>query len=533
MQETMQGNMQDNLLKSENPENTEIQTILPYKLAKNIFAEYFNSAEDIKNTLVQNIFKAYDIRGRVPDELDAKTAVQIGLAIASELISLGQKRIAIGYDGRESNQMLANALTVGLVFAGIEVVNLGLVTTPMTYFAGFHPYLQLNSCVMITGSHNPPEYNGFKMVINGKTIYKEHVQALKNRILEQDFLSIQADDLLNQTSIKTLTQTLIQKQVVDYNIYEAYATQVQARAPQTAKLKIAVDCGNGVTGAHNIKLLEALGHDVIALFQEVDGSFPNHHPDPAQPENLKDLIAAVKQHHCDVGLAFDGDGDRLGLVTSEGEIIYADRQIMLFVQEVLQNHPQKPILFDVKCSSFLAPLIKSLGGIPVMYQTGHSLIKAKMKELGAPFAGEMSGHIFFADQWFGFDDALYTAARLLAILGQVKNQGQSISKVLNDLPQAYSTPELHIDCLDAHAKIEKLKNLIAAKIITLQNTQLSTIDGVRVDYHGLDQNQQMRQGFALVRASNTTPILVLRFEAQSPEMLAILQAEWMAYLQDL
>ena len=440
-----------------------------------------------------SIFKAYDIRGIVGQTLSEAVAEHLGRAFGTEALKLGEKAVAVGRDGRLSGPSLSAALIKGLRATGIDVIDLGAVTTPMLYYvAATRGEQGCHSGIQVTGSHNPKDYNGFKMVLAGKAIYGDDIQGLRQRIEREDYASGAG-------------------QVTALDILPEYTQRVVDDCKLARPMKIVVDSGNGIPGASGPGILRALGCEVIELYSEVDGDFPNHHPDPSKPENLKDLIAAVKAHGAELGLAFDGDGDRLGVVTKEGNNIFPDRQIMLFATDILQRVPGAPIIFDVKCSQRLAMAIKEAGGVPLMYKTGHSLVKAKLKETGAPFAGEMSGHIFFKERWYGFDDAMYTAGRLLEILSKVADP----SAVLNALPTSHSTPELNVPCAEGehHAVIEKL--LATA---TFEGAQMTTIDGIRADY---------TDGFGLVRASNTTPVLVLRFEGHTPEALDRIQKTFM------
>lgn len=437
-----------------------------------------------------SIFKAYDIRGIVGVTLTPQIVHEIGRAIGSEAFDRGQQGVIVARDGRLSGPELTEALIKGLCASGRDVINIGLVPTPVLYFATH--YTNTASGVMLTGSHNPPEYNGMKIVLRGDTLSGDAIQGLRDRIEKQNFRS-------GAGSVRELNLTS------DY--VQRIASDIRLRRP----LKVVVDCGNGAAGDVAPQLLQALGCDVIELFCDIDGKFPNHHPDPSQPENLQDLIRAVKQQGADIGLAFDGDGDRLGVVDSSGEIIWPDRQMMLYARDVLSRNPGAEILFDVKCSRNLAKSIKTDGGKPVMWKTGHSLIKARMKESGALLAGEMSGHIFFKERWYGFDDALYTAARLLEILSVQKGR---TSDVFSRLPNALSTPELRLEMgnKDHFAFMEQL-----AKVASFPDASVTTIDGIRVDF---------ADGWGLVRASNTTPCLVLRFEADNPQALHRIQEDF-------
>ena len=441
-----------------------------------------------------SIFKAYDIRGIVGQTLNEAVAEHLGRAFGTEALKLGEKAVAIGRDGRISGPSLSGALIRGLRATGIDVIDLGAVTTPMLYYvAATRGDVGCHSGIQVTGSHNPKDYNGFKMVLAGRAIYGDDIQGLRQRIEAEDYASGSGG-------------------MTELNVLAEYTQRIIGDCKLARPLKIVVDSGNGIPGASAPGILRALGCEVTELFSEVDGDFPNHHPDPSKPENLADLIAAVKAQGADLGLAFDGDGDRLGVVTKEGHNIFPDRQIMLFAKDVLSRVPGAPIIFDVKCSQRLAVAIREAGGVPVMYKTGHSLVKAKLKEMASPFAGEMSGHIFFGERWYGFDDATYTAARLLEILSKVADP----SAVLNALPTSHSTPELNVPCAEGehHAVIETLR-----QTATFEGAEMTTIDGLRADYP---------DGFGLVRASNTTPVLVLRFEGQTPEALERIRAHFMA-----
>jgi phosphomannomutase/phosphoglucomutase len=439
-----------------------------------------------------SLFKAYDIRGVVDRTLTVEAVRLIGAALGAEAIVLGVREIVVGRDGRLSGPSLRDALVEGIRSAGIGVIDVGMVPTPLLYFATH--VLGTGSGVEITGSHNPPGYNGLKMVLGGATLHGEAIQQLKRRI--------DGDELPRASRHGTLRTA---------EVRDAYFQRIGSDVRLARPMKIAVDCGNGVAGAFAPALYRMLGCDVIELFCDVDGSFPNHHPDPAQPENLQDLIRCLRETDAELGLAFDGDGDRLGVVTRDGRIIYPDRQMMLFARGVLRNNPGAEIIFDVKCSRHLAREIAAHGGRPTMWRTGHSLIKAKLKETGAPLAGEMSGHIFFNDRWPGFDDGMYAGARLLELLAPERDP----SAVLNALPEAVSTPELHVKTAEGEnfALVERLR-----REATFESARdVITIDGVRVEY---------ADGFGLVRPSNTTPVLVLRFEADDAAALARIQADF-------
>jgi len=440
--------------------------------------------------LPPEIFKEYDIRGIVGKSLTDEIVEIIGHAIGSEALARQQTGIAIGYDGRLSGPSFIQALARGIQKSGIDVIDVGRVATPMVYFAAFQ--LQTDCAVMITGSHNPPAYNGIKIVLGGETLSGAAIQQLRQRI-ENNQLAHGAG------------------RYSQYNIAPEYMTRIVGGIQLARPLKITIDCGNGIAGDFVGNLYRQLGCSVTELFCEVDGHFPNHHPDPSEPANLQDLIAAVIANGSDLGLAFDGDGDRLGVVTADGKIIYPDRQLMLFAADVLSRHPNADIIFDVKSTRNLFAWIRQHGGNPVLWKTGHSLMKAKMRETGALLAGELSGHVFFQERWYGFDDGLYVGARLLEILSKVENP----SAALNVLPDSLSTPELHVHTVEgeSHALINQIKQTAtfdgALEIIDL--------DGLRVEYS---------DGFGLMRASNTTPVIVLRFEADDAAGLARIQAEF-------
>lgn len=440
--------------------------------------------------LSRSIFKAYDIRGVIGKTLDTEVARKIGQAFGAAALAKGQKTVVIGRDGRLSGPSLAAALAAGLQSVGVDVIDLGVVATPMVYF-GTH-VLDTQSGVMVTGSHNPPDYNGFKMVLAGEAIHGTTITALYDAIEQGNFAA-------GAGSYRT------------HDIAAEYQQRIVGDIKLARPMKIVVDCGNGVAGAFAGDLYRALGCEVTELFCEVDGTFPNHHPDPAHPENLQDVIRALQQGDAEIGLAFDGDGDRLGVVTKDGQIIYPDRQLMLFAADVLTRNPGREILYDVKCTRHLAPWITARGGIPLMWKTGHSLVKAKMRESGAPLGGEMSGHVFFKDRWYGFDDGLYAGARLLELLSRVSDSAAT----LNALPQSSSTPELQIMLGEGEnfRVIDSMKR--DAKFPGAD--QVIDIDGLRVEYP---------DGFGLVRSSNTTPVLVLRFEAETPEALTRIQGEF-------
>lgn len=450
--------------------------------------------------LSPSIFKAYDIRGVIDKTLDSSIAKLIGQSFGSAMREIGETICVVGRDGRLSGPSLMAGLTEGLLSVGVNVIDLGVVATPMVYF-GTNITIegqQAKSGIMITGSHNPPDYNGFKMVLGGSAIYGEQIQALRERIIAKNFASGQG------------TRS-------EHDIFPEYLQRIVGDVKLKRKIKIAVDCGNGVGGAFAGKLFRELGCEVEELFCEVDGTFPNHHPDPAHLENLQDLIKNLQTTDNELGLAFDGDADRLGVVTKTGEVIFPDRQMMLFAKDVLSRNPGAQIIYDVKCTRNLATYVKQQGGVPLMWKTGHSLVKAKLKETGAPLAGEMSGHIFFKDRWYGFDDGLYTGARLLEIL----SAEQDPNATLNQLPNAICTPELQMACAEGEAfrLLDKIKSEVAKGTQATFETaeSVNTIDGVRVEY---------ADGFGLARPSNTTPIVVMRFEADTQAAIERIQAEF-------
>lgn len=444
----------------------------------------------MSTSLPSEIFKAYDIRGIVGKTLTADIVRRIGRALASLAHERGQTAIAIGRDGRLSGPELAGALAEGVCAAGIDVIDIGQVPTPVTYFAAHH--LGCQSCVSVTGSHNPPDYNGLKMVVAGETLAGPAIQALRQRIEQGPLAS--GHGCVRQADVRS-----------------AYIERILSDVRLARPMNIAIDAGNGVAGDMAPELLRRLGCTLTELFCTVDGNFPNHHPDPSKPENLRDLIAAVRDGDAELGLAFDGDGDRLGVVTKDGEIIYPDRQLMLFAADVLARCPGQQIIYDVKCTRLLAPWIREHGGEPVMWQTGHALIKAKLKASGAPLAGEMSGHVFFKERWFGFDDGLYAAARLLEIL----SRSADASAPLKALPNSLSTPELNIKMNEGEpfVLLDELKRDAQFD----EAREVITIDGLRVEY---------ADGFGLIRPSNTTPVLVLRFEANNTAALTRIQADF-------
>jgi len=448
-------------------------------------------------TVPTEIFRTYDIRGIVGRTLTPAIVREIGRALGSLGRERGAPTFALGRDGRLSGPELIAALTEGLLGAGADVIDIGMAPTPVAYFAAHH--LGCGSCVAITGSHNPPDYNGLKMVIAGGTLWGEDVQELRRRIETRK---------LSKGNGKRSTA----------NVLDAYVERIASDVRLARPFRIAIDCGNGVAGMLAPRLYRRLGCEVEELYCEVDGRFPNHHPDPSQPKNLQELIEKLKTGKSELGLAFDGDGDRLGLVAKDGEIIYPDRQLMLLAKDVLSRNPGAEIIYDVKSTRLLAPWIERHGGKPTIWKTGHSLIKAKLKETGALLAGEMSGHTFFKERWYGFDDALYGGARLLEVL----SKEQDANRALKSLPNAPSTPELHwaLEEGEPHALVAKLQ---ASKPFPGAERVL-TIDGVRVEY---------ADGFGLARASNTTPVIVIRFEADNLAALERIKRDFRAALQPL
>ena len=441
------------------------------------------------------IFKAYDIRGIVGKTLTRASVLSIGRAIGAEARQRKVKTVVVGRDGRLSGPELSRALMEGICASGVDVADIGMVPTPLAYFAAHH--LKTGSAVMVTGSHNPPDYNGFKIMLAGDTLHSTAITALRKRIVEG-----------------RLAEGTGRIKAVD--VRADYLARIVSDVKLSRKMKVVVDCGNGVAGAVAPELFRRMGCELVELYCDVDGNFPIHHPDPSKPDNLKDVIRALRETDAELGLAFDGDGDRLGVVTKDGEIIYPDRQLMLFAADVLTRNPGAQILYDVKCSRNLARSIRHQGGRPLMWMTGHALIKAKLKETGAPLAGEMSGHTFFKERWYGFDDGLYAGARLLEIVSRWKDANWP----LKHLPNAVSTPELNLKMREGepHALVAELQKTAkfegALEVITL--------DGLRVEY---------ADGFGLMRASNTTPVLVLRFEADDAAALSRIQADFRRVLR--
>jgi phosphomannomutase/phosphoglucomutase len=441
-------------------------------------------------TLPPEIFKAYDIRGIVGKSLTPAIVERIGQAIGSEARARGMKAVVIGRDGRLSGPELVAALGRGITATGCDVIDIGCVPTPVVYFATFH--LGTQTGVAVTGSHNPPDYNGLKMVIAGETLSGEAIQGLRKRI--------ETNNLMQGSGRVTKT-----------DIGDAYVERIASDVKLARKLRVAVDCGNGVAGELAPKLFKHLGCEVTGLFCEIDGNFPNHHPDPSKPENLEDLIAEVKRGGYDVGLAFDGDGDRVGVISPDGTVIWADRQMMLYARDVLSRQPGAEIIYDVKCSRLLDAEIRKAGGKATMWKTGHSLIKAKLRETGAALAGEMSGHIFFKERWYGFDDGLYGAARLLELLSR---DPRPTREIFAALPNSVNTPELNIKLAEGEhfAVMKELQ-----RHASFPDAKVTTIDGLRADF---------ADGFGLVRPSNTTPVLVLRFEGDTPAAIERIQGRF-------
>ena len=448
-------------------------------------------------TAPAEIFRTYDIRGVVGRSLTPALTREVGRALGTLAAERGAATFAVGRDGRLSGPELSAALIEGMLSAGADVIDVGMAPTPVVYFAAHH--FNCGSCVAVTGSHNPPDYNGLKMVIGGSTLYGDDIQLLRK--------------MIDGGRMRAGSGKARKEQVLD-----AYVQRIVSDVKLKRPFRIAVDCGNGVAGMLAPRLYRAMGCEVEELFCEVDGKFPNHHPDPSQPKNLVDLTRALKDGGSEIGFAFDGDGDRLGVVTKDGEMIFPDRQLMLYAKDVLSRNPGAEIIYDVKSTRLLAPWIERHGGKPTIWKTGHSLIKAKLKETGALLAGEMSGHTFFKERWFGFDDALYGGARLLEILAKEADPTQA----LKSLPNAPSTPELHWSLAEGEphalvAKLQQSKPFPGAE-------RVLTIDGVRVEY---------RDGFGLARASNTTPVMVIRFEADDEQALERIKKDFRAALQPL
>lgn len=444
----------------------------------------------------QRVFRTYDIRGEVSDEsINADLAYAIGLAVGNEAKAQGRESVIVGRDGRLSGPELVKALIAGLCDSGCNVIDIGLVPTPLVYYAT--NVLSSDTGVMLTASHNPGHHNGFKIVMAGKTLSTAGVANLYRRIAENDLQKQSAGTVSSQDIIETYIQDVCER--------------IQLKHP----LKIVIDCGNGIAGVVAPRLYRQLGCEVIDLFCEVDGHFPNHHPDPTVLDNLSTLIDTVKKQNADIGLGFDGDGDRIGVVTNQGEVIWPDRQMMLFAEDVLTRVPGADIVFDVKCTGNLAKVIAAHGGKPIMYKTGHSILKAKMLEIGAPLAGEMSGHVFFKEGWFGFDDGLYVGARLLRILSE---QSDTVSDVFAALPDSVNTPELKLP-MPEEQKADFMQRLLSDG--DFGDAERITIDGLRVEFDF---------GWGLVRPSNTSPYLIVRFEADTEANLKALKNLFRAQL---
>lgn len=456
-----------------------------------------NLPMDTELLLHPGIFRAYDIRGVVGRTLDASTARAIGRAVASEAKEKGGTQVVVARDGRLSGPELLAAVTDGILEAGCDVLDIGAVPTPVLYFAVHE--LGAGSGVMVTGSHNPPEYNGFKIMINGQTLAGEEIQALRKRIENNNFTSGNG-------------------RLIDHNVLDMYTQRIGTDIQIERPLKVVVDCGNGIAGVIAPRVLQAIGAHVTPLYADVDGTFPNHHPDPSVPSNLMDLKLCVRNFNADLGFAFDGDGDRLGVVVPSGEIIWPDQLMVLFARDVLKRNAGASIIYDVKCSGRLATAIRESGGDPVMWRTGHSLIKRKMQELSAPLAGEMSGHFFFKERWYGFDDGIYAACRLLEILAL---DSRPPAEVLLELTGAASTPEIKVPMKEGRSQqfIDEFR-----RRAQFDGADISTIDGLRADYP---------DGFGLVRASNTTPVLVLRFEADDDQALQRIQKQFREQLLEV
>lgn len=429
------------------------------------------------------IFRQYDVRGIVGHDLTPGVVEQLGKGYGSHMVALGKKRVSVGYDARPSSPGFRDVLIEGILSTGLEVVDVGMLPTPTLYFSLFH--LDVEGGVMITGSHNPPEFNGFKLAVGRSTIYGAEIQKIRQIIEAADYT--RGTGRLEHQDVKP-----------------AYLTTLKERiGPFHKKLKVIVDAGNGVAGMFCPELLRDLGAQALGLYCEVDGTFPNHHPDPTVPANLTDLISKVLEEKADLGVAYDGDGDRLGVIDEQGNIIWGDQLLILFSREVLARHPGAPIIFEVKCSQALGEEIERAGGVPLMWRTGHSFIKKKMKEENSPLAGEMSGHLFFADEYYGYDDAIYASLRLARLLSR---SDKTISEMLADVPKYYSTPEIRVDCPDE----EKFRVVTVLAEYFKERYEVIDVDGARILFG---------DGWGLVRASNTQPVLVLRFEARTPERL--------------
>lgn len=444
-----------------------------------------------------SIFRAYDIRGVVADALTPQACEQIGRAFGSEALARGQKVVNLARDGRLSGPDLIAALAKGIQSTGCDVINIGMVPTPVLYFSTYH--LETGTGIMVTGSHNPPEYNGLKMMIGGDTLFGDGIQELYQRIVKDDIASGEGN-------------------YSETDVMDAYLDRIIGDIKLSRKMRVASDCGNGVAGVCATRLFTKLGCEVHELFSEVDGNFPNHHPDPAKVENLQDIMAVVEKEQLELGLAFDGDGDRVGVIDDKGQIIWPDRQMILYSRDILDRNPGAKIIFDVKCSTLLPKAISEAGGEPEMWKTGHSFVKARIKETGAALGGEMSGHIFFKERWYGFDDALYSAARLLEILSR---DDRPVSEIFGEIPDSVNTPELGIKFAEGEHHKFMQAFVESAKF---DGAKLTTIDGIRADFEN---------GWGLVRASNTTPSLVIRFEADSQSDLEKIQSSFRTAMLDV
>ncbi len=465
------------------------------------------------HSVPEGIFRKYDIRGEIEHELTPANVFQIAKAIGTKMKLMGETTVIVGRDGRLSGPVLSDALQKGLMSMGLDVIDIGMVPSPVLYFAT--QILKTRSGVMLTGSHNPPQYNGLKILIAGETLSGDEIYSIYKILQSGQFFKAYARHLMSVEDIAFLSE--VEKSEFGSLSYEdvrsSYIQRIAGEVRLDKKLKVVVDSGNGVTGELGPKVLKALGCEVVELFTEIDGTFPNHHPDPLKPENLQDLIHAVKKHRADIGLAFDGDGDRVGVVSNQGNIIWADRVMMLLASGVLKKHPGAVILFDVKCTKFLADVIRAEGGTPLMSATGHSIMKANLKKSGAELGGELSGHIFYKERWYGFDDGIYAGMRLLELVSQ---DSRSVDEIFKSYPEGVSTPELNI----AVTEIEKFKIVdtlvkAAADYPEFHDATVITLDGMRLEFE---------KGWALIRASNTTPNLVLRFEALTAEELEKIQS---------
>ena len=448
-----------------------------------------------------SIFKAYDIRGVVDKTLTEDVARAVGRVLGSLAVEANVSAFCVGRDGRLSGERLMNALVEGIASTGMKVLDVGAVPTPVLYYAT--KYFNCGTGVAVTGSHNPPEWNGLKMMVAGITLFADAIQDIRRRVEAQDWIEATVPGGVEKVDAVT-----------------PYIEKALAGIKIGRRLKVAADAGSGIAGPVMLQLLSKLPVDVVPLFCEPDGRFPFHHPDPSKPKNLEDLIKTVKTEDCDYGFALDGDGDRLGVVTKQGEIIFPDRLMMLFAEDILKHHPGEPIVYDVKCSRKLVDWVKAKGGVPTISPTGHSLVKAKLRDTHAPFAGEMSGHLFFNDErWTGFDDGLYAAVRLLEILSRTDDP----SGVLSKLPNAVNIPELQIPMAEGEPKrfIERLR---AEAGQFTDAADVIKVDGLRVEW---------KDGFALARSSNTTPVVVLRFEGDTPEALKRVKTRFIEVLRSI